>query len=206
VVLLAACNQQAAEREKVDGYSRTDHADSMLKEIPSHYPTVTLGGGCFWCIEAVLESIPGVYQVESGYMGGHVPHPTYEQVCDGNTGHAEVVQFRYDPQQISYEEILDWFWKMHDPTTPNQQGYDIGPQYRSVIFTHSEEQLKAARESAIQLGKAGVYPNPVVTEIGPATQFWRAEEYHQDYFRKNPHAGYCRAVIAPKLHKLKLRQ
>ncbi len=205
-VLLAACTQRAADREKIDEYTGANHAGSMSEEIPSHYPTVTLGGGCFWCIEAVLEKIPGIYRVESGYMGGHVPHPTYEQVCEGNTGHAEVVQFRHNPEQIRYEEILDWFWKMHDPTTPNQQGYDIGPQYRSVIFTHSEEQLKAARESADKVGKSGLYPNPIITEIGPATDFWRAEEYHQDYFRKNPHAGYCRAVIAPKLHKLKLSQ
>ncbi len=180
------------------------HVDSMSNELPAHYPVVTLGGGCFWCVEAVLEEIPGIYQVESGYMGGHISRPTYEQVSAGHTGHAEVVQFRYNPEQITYEKILDWFWKMHDPTTPNQQGYDVGSQYRSVIFTHSEEQSQAAKDSMQQAGEAGLYPNPIVTEIAAAQTFWRAEEYHQDYFRRNPQAGYCRAVIAPKLHKLKL--
>lgn len=166
---------------------------------------VTLGGGCFWCIEAVLQRVEGIHELVSGYMGGTVDNPSYEQVCTGETGHAEVVQFRYDPALISYESILDWFWKMHDPTTLNRQGYDVGTQYRSVIFTHSDEQQRLAEQSRDQRNQSGNFAHPLVTQIQPAETFWPAGEDHQNYYNQNQNAGYCRVVIAPKLQKLNLQ-
>ena len=162
----------------------------------------TFGGGCFWCIEAVLQRIEGVVSVTSGYAGGSVQHPTYEQVCTGETGHAEVVQVEFDPQLISYEELLDVFWQAHDPTTLNQQGADVGAQYRSVIFTAGEEQKKAAESSRKKQQKN--WHDPIVTEIRPLETFWKAEDYHQNYYNNHTNAGYCRVVISPKLRKLKL--
>ncbi|MBL8897659.1 MAG: peptide-methionine (S)-S-oxide reductase MsrA [Planctomycetes bacterium] len=162
----------------------------------------TFGAGCFWCVEAVLERLSGVIDVSSGYMGGAVLNPTYKQVCTGETGHAEVVQVRFDPRVVSYETLLGWFWKLHDPTTMNRQGADVGTQYRSAIFFHSEEQKKSAMLSKKAEDESGKYVSRIVTEITPASTFYPAEEYHQDYFRLNPRAGYCRAVIAPKLDKL----
>ncbi len=160
----------------------------------------TLGGGCFWCVEAVFERVPGIRTVVSGYAGGHTPNPTYQAVCDGSTGHAEVVQIQFDPDAISYSEILDLFWQAHDPTTPNRQGADVGTQYRSIILHHNSAQKALAEESkkkaTTALGK------PVVTEIVALEKFHTAEEYHQDYFSKNPNAPYCVAVIKPKLKKL----
>jgi peptide-methionine (S)-S-oxide reductase len=161
----------------------------------------TLGGGCFWCLEAVYENVKGIEKVVSGYAGGHVDHPTYEAVCSGTTGHAEVVQITYDPTIISYEELLDIFWKIHDPTTLNRQGADTGTQYRSVIFYHDEEQKRIAEESKRKAQKA--FSSPIVTEIVPLTKFWPAEAYHQDYFKNHPEQGYCRAVVAPKVEKFK---
>ena len=162
----------------------------------------TLGGGCFWCLEAVYERVEGVVSVTSGYAGGTVVDPSYEDVCTGSTGHAEVVQIEYDPEKTSYEKLLDLFWKAHDPTTPNRQGADVGTQYRSIILCHDERQKSIAEES---LKKAQAsYENPIVTEIRQLERFFRAEEYHQDYFDKNPNAGYCRIVIRPKLNKLDL--
>lgn len=161
----------------------------------------TFGGGCFWCLEAVFESIEGVKAVTSGYAGGRTVNPSYEQVCDGDTGHAEVVQIEFDPAKISYEKLLETFWTAHNPTTPNQQGADVGTQYRSIILYHDEAQ-KAAAERAKQAA-AGKFPRPVVTEIVPLAKFYKAEEYHQDYFRKNPNARYCTLVIRPKLEKLR---
>jgi len=160
----------------------------------------TLGGGCFWCVEAVLERLEGVRSVVSGYAGGASENPTYEEVCSGTTGHAEVVQVTFDPGIISYEKLLDAFWQAHDPTTLNRQGADVGTQYRSVIFTHSEAQREAAERSRNEL--ATRLDRPVVTEIAPLERFYEAEEYHQDYFRKNPNASYCVFVIQPKLRKL----
>ncbi len=164
------------------------------------YHKATLGGGCFWCLEAVYERVDGVVSVVSGYAGGTTAHPTYEQVCTGNTGHAEVVQITFDPKKISYQEILKIFWSAHDPTTLNRQGADVGTQYRSVIFTDSDEQRKEAEASKRDAQKD--FDDPIVTEIAPLTAFYPAEDYHQDYFAKNPNAAYCSIVIAPKLKKL----
>lgn len=165
----------------------------------------TLGGGCFWCTEAVMERLEGVVDVVSGYMGGHVDHPTYEQVCGKRTGHVEVIRITFDPSIISYEEILEVFWQAHDPTTLDQQGGDHGPQYRSVIFTHGPEQWDLAHRSRELLDKSGLYPVPAVTVIAEASIFWPGEEYHQDYYRLNKNKNpYCRVVISPKLKKLGL--
>ena len=164
----------------------------------------TLGGGCFWCLEAVYRRIEGVVAVASGYAGGTVAHPTYEQVCGGRTGHAEVVQVEFDPSRVSYEEILDIFWRAHDPTTPDRQGADVGPQYRSIILTHGETQQAAAQRSKEALAASGRFPDPIVTEIRPLEAFWPAENYHREYFDRHPTAGYCRVVIHPKLKKLGL--
>ena len=166
----------------------------------------TFGAGCYWCVEAVLEQIDGVLDVRSGFMGGKVANPTYEQVCTGRTGHAEVVQVTYDPKRISYAKLLGWFWKLHDPTTPDRQGDDAGTQYRSAIFYHSEDQKKAAEASRDAIGKAGVFSDPIVTEIVPAGPFYSAEGYHQDYYRGNKGKPYCRLVISPKLEKLGLEK
>lgn len=164
------------------------------------YARATLGGGCFWCIEAVYKAKDGVISVTSGYAGGSRPNPTYEQVCTGATGHAEVVQIEYDPARISYEELLSVFWKAHDPTTLNRQGHDVGTQYRSIILYHDDEQRRIAEESRRRAASA--FSDPIVTEISALDTFYPAEDYHQDYFENNPNAGYCRVIIAPKLKKL----
>jgi peptide-methionine (S)-S-oxide reductase len=160
----------------------------------------TVGGGCFWCTEAVIERLPGVKKVVSGYAGGHVKNPTYEEVCTGTTGHAEVIQIEFDPAVISYEKVLEVFFEAHDPTTLNRQGADEGTQYRSVIFYHNEEQHKAAGRA--KLAAQALWPDPIVTEIKPLDKFYAAEGYHQDYFRRNPNQGYCTFVIKPKMKKL----
>jgi peptide-methionine (S)-S-oxide reductase len=164
--------------------------------------TAVLGGGCFWCIEAVYERIEGVKSVVSGYAGGTKPDPTYEQVCTGTTGHAEVVEIEFDPAVISYERILEIFWKAHDPTSLNRQGADVGTQYRSIILYRDEAQRAAAEKSRSQA--AGQFERRIVTEIVPLKAFYRAEQYHQDYYANNPYAGYCTFVIRPKLQKLGL--
>ncbi len=163
----------------------------------------TFGAGCFWCVEAVFQNLKGVEKVVSGYSGGHVDNPTYRQVCYGNTGHAEVVQVHYDPSVITYEELLEVFWKTHDPTTLNRQGNDVGSQYRSVIFYHDEKQKETAEKYRKKINETGIYENPVVTEISPFEEFYEAEEYHQDYYRNNPGQPYCSVVIQPKLDKFK---
>ncbi len=160
----------------------------------------TFGGGCFWCIEAVFERLEGVKSVTSGYAGGKLANPTYEQVCSGTSGHAEVAQIAFDPKNITFEKLLETFWEAHDPTTLNRQGADTGTQYRSVIFHHNDAQ-KAAAEKSKQAAQAH-FSAPIVTEIAPLTQFYKAENYHQDYFRNNPRAPYCAFVIRPKLEKL----
>ncbi len=162
----------------------------------------TLANGCFWCTEAVLEQLDGVLDVTSGYMGGHVDNPTYEQVCAGTTGHAECVQVTFDSKRIGYEALLDWFFRSHDPTTKDRQGNDIGPQYRSAVFFHSAAQEKAARAAIATFTPQ--FAAPIVTEVTAASRFWPAETYHQGYFQANPQQGYCRAIIAPKLKKLGL--
>ncbi len=161
----------------------------------------TLGGGCFWCLHAVFTEIAGVERVRSGYAGGHLPQPGYEAVCRGDTGHAEVVEICFDPVQISYRQLLEVFFVIHDPTTLNRQGADVGTQYRSVIFTHSAEQAGVAK--AVIAEVASELPTPVVTEVLPAPEFFVAEDYHQDYYRKHPGQGYCGFVIAPKLDKFR---
>ncbi|HOC00850.1 MAG TPA: peptide-methionine (S)-S-oxide reductase MsrA [Verrucomicrobiota bacterium] len=169
--------------------------------IASASEYATLGGGCFWCIEAVFERVPGVKSVVSGYAGGHTEKPTYKAVCAGDTGHAEVVQIQFDPRTITYEQVLDLFWQAHDPTTLNRQGPDVGTQYRSVIFYHDESQRVAAEKSKAGAGKQ--FARPIVTEIQALPRFYRAEGYHQDYYRNNPNQPYCRMIIRPKLDKLK---
>jgi peptide-methionine (S)-S-oxide reductase len=171
------------------------------EKLPQQSMKATFGGGCFWCTEAMLEDLEGVSSVVSGYTAGHVKDPTYRQVCEGTTGHAEVVQVTFDPEKISYQRLLDLFWRSHDPTTLNRQGADVGTQYRSIILWHSEEQQQVATRSMQKA--AGLFKNPVVTQIEPIKTFYPAEDYHQDYFKKNPGAGYCVYVIQPKLKKLK---
>ncbi len=163
----------------------------------------TLGGGCFWCLEAVYDQLQGVTDVVSGYSGGRVPNPTYEQVCGGKTGHAEVVQVRFDPREISFREILEVFFSIHDPTTLNRQGNDVGPQYRSVIFYHSPEQEQTARQMIAELNAAQVWPRPIVTEVAPFSAFYPAEDYHQEYFVNNGGQPYCQFVVAPKVAKFR---
>jgi peptide-methionine (S)-S-oxide reductase len=163
----------------------------------------TLAGGCFWCLEAVYDELNGVLDVVSGYSGGHLENPTYYQVVNGNTGHAEVVQITFDPQQISFREILSVFFTIHDPTTLNRQGADVGTQYRSAIFYHSPEQKAAAEEIIREMEAEKVWDNPIVTEVTPFQRFYPAEEYHQEYYAKNPGQGYCRVVIAPKVAKFR---
>jgi peptide-methionine (S)-S-oxide reductase len=163
----------------------------------------TLGGGCFWCLEAVYDDLNGVVDVVSGYAGGSLPNPSYKQVCTGDTGHAEVVQLRFDPSVISYREILEVFFTIHDPTSLNRQGADVGTQYRSAIFCHSADQKETARQVIAELQGAGLWSKPLVTELVDYTVFYPAEDYHQEYFRKNPYQGYCQAVVAPKVAKFR---
>ena len=165
----------------------------------------TLAGGCFWCLEAVYEQLKGVLKSVSGYAGGSLPNPTYEQVCTGRTGHAEVVQLTYDPAQVSYRDLLNVFFTIHDPTTRNRQGADVGVQYRSAIFYHSQEQKAIAEQTIQDLEAQRLWSNPIVTEVVPLDTFYPAEDYHQGYYRKNPYQGYCQVVIAPKVAKFRAR-
>lgn len=165
----------------------------------------TLAGGCFWCVEAVFRDLEGVLSVESGYTGGHVANPTYEQVCTGETGHAEAVRILFDPDVISYRELLEVFFSIHDPTTLNRQGEDVGTQYRSAIFYHSPEQESTARAVIFELFDRRVYDDPIVTEVVPAGPFYRAEDYHQRYFERNPNQPYCAAVVSPKVRKFRAK-
>ena len=165
----------------------------------------TLGGGCFWCLEAVFEQLQGVDKVESGYSGGTVPNPTYQQVSTGMTGDAEVVQLTFDPQVITFKEILEVFFTIHDPTTLNRQGADVGPQYRSAIFYHTQEQRAVAEQVIQEIEAAQIWDAPIVTEVMPFTGFYQAEDYHQEYYRRNSNQPYCRVVIAPKVAKFRQR-
>jgi len=164
---------------------------------------VTLAGGCFWCLEAVYEQMRGVTRVQSGYMGGNVSQPTYQQVCGGRTGHAEVVQVEFDPAVTNIREILEVFFAIHDPTTLNRQGNDVGTQYRSAIFFHSDEQRRTAEETIRELEAEKAFPDPIVTEVLPAAEFWPAEDYHNEYFRRNGDQPYCAYVVAPKVGKFR---
>jgi peptide-methionine (S)-S-oxide reductase len=163
----------------------------------------TLGGGCFWCLEAVFKDLLGVDSLVSGYAGGDLDNPTYEQVCSGRTGHAEVVQITFDPTAITYRDLLDVFFTIHDPTTKDRQGADVGPQYRSIVLYHSPEQKAAAEQAIAELDAKGIWGAPIVTEVVPLDRFYPGEAYHQDYFANNPGQGYCRAVIAPKVAKFR---
>ncbi|HOP39980.1 MAG TPA: peptide-methionine (S)-S-oxide reductase MsrA [Geobacteraceae bacterium] len=163
----------------------------------------TFGGGCFWCLEAVFQSLKGVRSVQSGYAGGSVPYPLYEQVCMGNTGHAEVVRITFDPEEIFYADLLAVFWSIHDPTTLNRQGHDAGTQYRSIILYHDEKQKREAEQSRREADASGAWRSPIVTEIVPFTTFYRADERHRDYYRSHPEEAYCQVVIEPKIAKLR---
>ncbi|PUZ21861.1 peptide-methionine (S)-S-oxide reductase [Chitinophaga parva] len=191
---LSACAQQGDDKMPKD-----------MNRIPRNMKTevATFGGGCFWCTEAQLQQLQGVLKVESGFSGGTVPNPTYKEVCTGETGHAEVVQVTYDPTKITYAELLQAFWTSHDPTELNRQGNDVGTQYRSVIFYHNEEQRKEAEFYKQKLQESGAYDKPVVTEISPFKAFYKAEDYHQDYYANNGSQPYCMFVIRPKLEKFK---
>ncbi|CAA6676959.1 MULTISPECIES: peptide-methionine (S)-S-oxide reductase MsrA [unclassified Lentimonas] len=190
---LIACAEKAAP---------TTNDTTMTDSDPSSFEIATFGAGCFWCVEAVFENLDGVQDVESGYMGGEVKDPTYREVCTGTTGHAEITQITFDPAVISYETLLDWLWRSHNPTTLNQQGADKGTQYRSAIFYHSEAQREIAEASKAAAQKA--FDRPIVTEITEASDYYPAEDYHQDYYRLNKAAPYCQMVIRPKLKKLDL--
>ncbi len=163
----------------------------------------TLGGGCFWCIEAVFEQLTGVKSVESGYAGGHVPNPSYEQVCSGRTGHAEVVQVTFYPDEITFRDLLEVFFTLHDPTTENRQGADVGTQYRSIVLYHDEDQRRTAEDVIRDFEKSGVWDDPIVTQVEPLSEFFPAEAHHQEYYRNNSWQPYCRAIIAPKVAKLR---
>ena len=170
---------------------------------PAGKEVATLAGGCFWCLEAVYDDLAGVESVESGYMGGRNPDPTYEEVCSGATGHAEVVRITFDPKALSFRELLEVFFVIHDPTTLNRQGNDAGTQYRSAIFHHSAEQKQVAAEVIAEITRAQVYDDPIVTEVTPAVDFWIAERHHQEYFSRNPGQSYCMWVVAPKVQKFR---
>jgi peptide-methionine (S)-S-oxide reductase len=173
------------------------------KNATAETETAVFGAGCFWCVEAIYERVNGVKSVESGYAGGHVDNPTYRQVTSGTTGHAEVARLEYDPEVISYEELLEVFWHTHNPTTKNRQGADVGPQYRSVIFYMNEDQKQIAEESMKRTDASDLWEDPIVTEIEPLSNYSVAENYHQNYYENNPNAGYCSIVIAPKIAKFK---
>ena len=179
-----------------------DHGQSQQSNTAGE-GVATLGGGCFWCLEAIYDQIQGVTDVVSGYSGGRVPQPTYQQVCSGNTGHAEVIQIKFDPNKISFEEILQVFFSIHDPTTLNRQGADVGPQYRSVIFYHNAEQKAAAESMIAKLDDDKIWDDPLVTQVVPFEAFFPAEDYHQEYFQRNPWQGYCQVVISPKVAKFR---
>lgn len=186
---LQACGQKSGKEKKDMGNSNLELA--------------TFGAGCFWCVEAIFQRVDGVEKVVSGYSGGEVKNPSYKEVCNGNTGHAEVCQLSYDPNEVSFEELLEIFWQTHDPTTLNRQGNDVGTQYRSVIFYHNESQKELAKQYKTELDKAGIYNDPIVTEIAPFDKMYIAEDYHQNYFNENGSQPYCSFVIQPKVDKFK---
>lgn len=194
LAILSACNAMSEDEKK----------STAKPEIPAGAETLTLGAGCFWCVEAVFEQIDGVHSSTSGYMGGSVADPSYQAICSGTTGHAEVVQIVFDPKKTSAKKLLSWFWELHDPTTLNRQGADVGSQYRSAIFYHNEEQKTLAEAS--KTAATEDFEDPIVTEITKASTFYPADNYHQDYYSQNKsNNGYCRLVIEPKLKKLKLK-
>ena len=198
IILSGVASYSCKEIKSTNKESEKSEMDSTQN---INLETATFGGGCFWCTEAIYERVEGVKSVVSGYSGGTVKNPTYEQVCTGTTGHAEVIQITYDPKVVTYDELLKIFFKTHDPTSLNKQGADIGTQYRSVIFYHNDEQKKKAEYYKTELDKSGAWDKPIVTQIVPFTNFYPAEDYHQDYFANNPNQGYCAYVIGPKVEK-----
>jgi peptide-methionine (S)-S-oxide reductase len=204
IVLASSCGSSGLRQES--GTKSAEPAKAAEKDMDSSgeksaLKEATFGEGCFWCMEAIFQRLQGVEKVVSGYSGGHVANPTYEQVCTGNTGHAEICQITYDPARISYDELLEVFWKTHDPTTLNRQGNDVGTQYRSVIFYHDDEQRQLAESYKAKLASEHVWKRPIVTEVTGFEKLWPAEAYHKDYYNNNPDQGYCRLVITPKLEK-----
>lgn len=183
----------------------TNEANSE-RAAPGKIDTATFAGGCFWCIEEIFRQTPGVLSVVSGYTGGHTKHPTYREVCTGRTGHAEAVRITFDPSRVTYERLLEIFWTAHDPTQLNRQGNDVGTQYRSAIFVHDTAQRRAAQASKAAAQASGAFDRPIVTVIEPAGEFYPAEDYHQEYYRRNKDQPYCQAVIRPKLKKLSLQE
>jgi len=181
------------------------NAGTTAHDGPPDLRTTTLGGGCFWCLDAVYRSIEGVHEVVSGYAGGHVPDPTYQQVCGAGTGHAEVVRVAFDPEVVSFRDLLNVFFSVHDPTTKDRQGADVGPQYRSIVLAEDEEQERVAREVTRELQREDVFGAPIVTEVERLERFWPGEPYHQNFFVNNPGQGYCNVVIAPKVAKFRER-
>ncbi|MFC5534283.1 peptide-methionine (S)-S-oxide reductase MsrA [Rhodocytophaga aerolata] len=200
---IASCAQQTKTKQERFSMQPQSIPTQTVSDTTKTPQLATFGAGCFWCVEAIFQQLDGVQKVASGYSGGQVDNPTYKQVCSGTTGHAEVIQITYDPAKISFEELLEAFWSSHDPTTLNRQGADIGTQYRSVVFYHTEQQRNLAEAFKKQLNDEKAFGKPVVTEISPFTKFYVAEDYHQNYFNENGDAPYCRVVIAPKLDKFK---
>lgn len=203
----AGCGDSASS---FDGAPSKDRPNPLKKEASKEsmngktdLKLATFGNGCFWCTEAIFQRLNGVEKVMPGYSGGHADNPTYEQVCAGTTGHAESIQITYDPAKISYDELLEVFWKTHDPTTKNRQGNDVGSQYRSAVFYHDAEQKKLAETYKARLETEKIWDRPVVTEIDPFSKFWPAEDYHRNYYNNNPSKGYCALVITPKIEKFK---
>lgn len=195
ILLLALTNFSCTAQNKNKVKMDTDSTKNL--------ETATFGAGCFWCVEAIFQDIKGVVSVKPGYTGGTVKNPTYKEVCTGTTGHAEVAQIKYDPTLVSFDKLLEVFWYTHDPTTLNRQGADVGTQYRSAVFYHTEEQKSKAEAYKAKLEELKVYPNPIVTEITKFEKFWEAEDYHNDYYSNNPDQGYCKMVIKPKVEKFK---
>ena len=204
LLAVASCAEQ--KTEPVPMSPKTPATPSAPAPAPQPTPAIevaTFGAGCFWCVEAVYQELTGVLAVESGYAGGKTVNPSYEDICTGRTGHAEVCRITFDPSKVSFAKMLEVFWQTHDPTTLNRQGNDIGTQYRSVVFTHSETQKALAEKYMKELDASGAFARPIVTEISPAPVYYKAEDYHQNYFRRNPDKGYCRAIIAPKMEKFR---
>jgi peptide-methionine (S)-S-oxide reductase len=195
IFFASACAQNDQTKNKMEDKASTNNTTA------TNIDTATFGAGCFWCVEAVFQRLNGVISIESGYSGGSIKNPAYREVCMGTTGHAEVCRILFDKTKVSFDELLEVFWKTHDPTTLNQQGNDIGTQYRSVVFYHNDEQKKLAEKYKEEINKSGAYPNPIVTEISPLINYYKAEDYHQNYFNQNGQEGYCRYVIQPKVEK-----
>lgn len=201
----AACNSSTVSPEKMARVSKAATKPTELEPEapPAGLAKATFASGCFWCSEAIFQQLKGVSSVVSGYSGGSVKKPSYDEVCTGNSGHAEAIQVTYDPAIVKYQDLLEVFWKTHDPTTPDRQGYDVGPQYRSVVFYHNDEQKQLSEHYKKKLDASGIFDKPIVTQIVPFTEFYRAEDYHQNYYNQNPQQGYCRVIIGPKLEKLR---